>query len=111
MPFCFTEQGVTMLSCVLNSQLAIQVNIRVIRIFSKLREILVSNKDILIKLEQLEKKADNHDHEIKLIFSALKQLAAPPAKPRRKVGYRLSYDCDNLISEPEKDLQSRSRRK
>src|SRR6187431_2124688 len=54
-PFCFTEQGVTMLSCILNSDRAIEVNIRVIRIFTKLREMLLTHKDILIKLEKIEK--------------------------------------------------------
>ena len=55
-PFCFTEQGVTMLSCILNSTRAIEVNIRVIRIFTRLRETLLTHKDILLKLEQIEKK-------------------------------------------------------
>ena len=60
-PFCFTEQGVTMLSCVLNSERAIEVNIRIIRIFTKMREMLSSHKDILVKLEQIEKKLLQHD--------------------------------------------------
>lgn len=53
-PFCFTEQGVTMLACILNSQRAIDTNIRIIRVFSKMREMLLTHKDILIKLEQFE---------------------------------------------------------
>src|ERR1700744_6696100 len=67
-PFCFTEQGVTMLSCVLNSQRAIAVNIQVIRVFTKMREMLLTNKDILLKLEQIERKIDGHDEDIQLIF-------------------------------------------
>lgn len=55
-PFCFTEQGVTMLSCILNSERAISVNIRLIRIFARMREVLLAHKDILLKLEQLERK-------------------------------------------------------
>jgi hypothetical protein len=67
-PFCFTEQGVTMLSCVLNSKRAIQVNIQVIRIFTRLREMVLTHKDILLKLEQLERKVWQQDGDIKLIF-------------------------------------------
>lgn len=55
-PFCFAEQGVTMLSCVLSSERAISVNIRIIRIFSRMREMMLTHKDILLKLEQLETK-------------------------------------------------------
>jgi hypothetical protein len=59
-PFCFTEQGVTMLSCILNSQRAIAVNIQIIRIFTKLREMIVTHKDILLQLEKLERKVTEH---------------------------------------------------
>lgn len=68
-PFCFTEQGVTMLSCVLNSERAIAVNIQIIRVFTKMREMLLTHKDILLKLEQIEKKIAGHDEDITLIFS------------------------------------------
>lgn len=87
-PFCFTEQGVTMLSCILNSSTAIEVNIRVIRIFTKLREMVLSNKDILLKLEQIERKVGQHDDDIKLIFDYLKELLDPTAKPLRKIGFK-----------------------
>jgi len=86
-PFCFTEQGVTMVSCVLSSQRAILVNIQIIRIFSRMREILMTNKDILLKLEQLERKVGKHDEDIQLIFRYLKQLLNPPQEPRRKIGF------------------------
>src|SRR5690606_13046156 len=69
-PFCFTEQGVTMLSCILNRERAIVVNIQVIRVFSKIREMLSTHKDILLKLEQLEKKTASHDQDIQMIFKA-----------------------------------------
>lgn len=87
-PFCFTEQGVTMLSCVLNSKRAIEVNIRIIRIFAKMREMLMTNKDILLKLEQMERKIIQHDEEIQLIFSYLKQLLNSPKKPRNPIGFK-----------------------
>ena len=87
-PFCFTEQGVTMLSCVLNSKRAIEVNIQVIRIFTRLREMVLTHKDILLKLEQLERKVGRQDGDIKLIFKYLKELLNPKAEPMRRIGYK-----------------------
>ncbi len=87
-PFCFTEQGVTMLSCILKSKRAITINIQIIRIFTKLREMIIAHKDILLKLEQLEKKVTGHDQNIQMIFEALKQLLNPPQMPRRRIGFR-----------------------
>lgn len=91
-PFCFTEPGVTMLSCVLNSERAITVNIQIIRIFSKMREMLLANKDVLLKLEQLENKVAGHDQDIKMIFAALKRLLNPPSEPRVKIGFKRSNE-------------------
>ena len=93
-PFCFTEQGVTMLSCILNSARAITINIQIIRIFAKLREMIVTHKDILLKLEQLEKKVTNHDENIQMIFEALKQLLNQPQEPRRRIGFRRKGEDD-----------------
>ncbi len=73
-PFCFTEQGVTMLACILNSELAIQMNIRIIRLFTRMREILNSHRDILSRLEAIEKNVDDHDEHLKHIFEALRFL-------------------------------------
>ena len=87
MPMAFTEQGVAMLSSVLNSSTAIEVNIQIIRVFTKMKELLLTNKDILLKLEQLEKKATVHDADIQMIFEALKQLVNPPQQPRRRIGF------------------------
>lgn len=87
-PFCFTEQGVTMLSCVLNSDRAIEVNIRVIRIFTRLREMLLTHKDILLKLELLEKQVVQTSEEVKAIFNVLKKLLNPPQKPREPIGFK-----------------------
>ena len=78
--FCFTEQGVTMLSCILNSERAIQVNIQIVRIFSRIRELLIPNKDILHKLIDLENKGLDHDKKIKLIFEYLQQLKKSEAE-------------------------------
>lgn len=93
-PFCFTEQGVTMLSCILNSKRAITINIQIIRIFAKLREMIITHKDILLKLEQLEKKVTSHDENIQRIFGALKQLLNPPQQPRRRIGFRRNGEDD-----------------
>jgi len=87
-PFCFTEQGVTMLSCVLNSQRAIEVNIKIIRIFTKMKEMLLTHKDILLKLEQLERQVVQNSEEIQIIFNALKQLLNPSKEERKRIGYK-----------------------
>ncbi|HEY0262675.1 MAG TPA: ORF6N domain-containing protein [Chitinophagales bacterium] len=95
LPFAFTEQGVAMLSSVLNSATAIHVNIQIIRIFTRMRELLLSNKEILIKLEKIEKKLLKHDaaqqkheEEIQYVFEALKELLNPPQEPRKKIGFK-----------------------
>ena len=87
-PYCFTEQGVTMLSCVLNSQRAIIVNIQIIRIFSQMREMLMSHKDILLQLEKLEKMVYKNSADIENIFSALRHLLQSSTSPRKKIGFR-----------------------
>ncbi len=87
-PFCFTEQGVTMLSCVLNSERAINVNIKIIRIFTKMKAMLLTHKDILIQMQKVEKKLTAHDEDIKLIFQALKQLLPPSREPRQRIGFK-----------------------
>lgn len=87
-PFCFTEQGVTMLSCVLNSQRAIEVNIRIIRTFSKMREMLLTHKDLLIQMEEIRKKVSGQDEKIELIFNYLQQFIQEQEAPRVKVGYK-----------------------
>ncbi|HMK27650.1 MAG TPA: ORF6N domain-containing protein [Chitinophagaceae bacterium] len=88
LPLAFTEQGVSMLSGVLNSETAIRVHIQIIRVFAKMRELLLTHKDILLQLEKIEKKLTGHDEDIKLIFQYLKQLLNPPQPPRRKIGFR-----------------------
>ena len=87
-PFAFTEHGVLMLSSVLNSERAIQVNIQIMRIYTKLRGMLLTHKDILLKLEKLETKASKHDENFKIVFDYLKELLNPPAAPMRKIGFK-----------------------
>lgn len=97
LPYAFTEQGVAMLSSVLNSDTAIDVNIKIIRIFTKMRELLLDNKDILLKLEQLErkvskqdKKVNKHEREMEMIFSAIKELLNPTTTKREPIGFKIS---------------------
>jgi len=97
LPNVFTEQGVAMLSSVLKSETAIEVNIQIIRIFTRMRELLLNHKDILIKLDDLEKKlaeqtkrSDKHEEDIQLVFNALKQLLHSPKTPRETIGYKSS---------------------
>jgi hypothetical protein len=94
LPSAFTEHGVLMLSSVLNSSIAISVNIQIMRIYTKMREILLTNQEILLKLEQLERKVDDHDQAIRVIFEYLKQLLNPPQEPRPRVGFRRSDEQD-----------------
>ena len=87
LPHAFTEQGVAMLSTVLNSERAIEVNIIIMRAFVKLREILSVHKELACKLGELERKLERHDTEIQSIFDAIRQLMVPPEKPKRKIGF------------------------
>ena len=87
MPRVFTEQGVAMLSSVLKSKRAIQVNVAIMQVFVKLREILSTHKELAYKLKDLERKIEKHDEEIMAIFEAIRQLMAPPEKPKRRIGF------------------------
>ncbi len=87
-PFCFTEQGVTMLSCTLNSNRAIAVNIQIIRIFTNMRKMLLTHKDLLLKVVELENKFGTHDEKIILIFDYLKQLISLKKKPPSPIGFK-----------------------
>jgi phage regulator Rha-like protein len=88
-PYAFTEQGVAMLSSVLHSKKAIQVNIAIMRAFVKLRQILSTNKALDSKLKELEQRLEKHDTKIHAIFEAIRQLMTPPEKPKRKIGFHL----------------------
>jgi phage regulator Rha-like protein len=87
LPYVFTEQGVAMLSSVLNSERAIQVNIMIMRAFTKLREILLTRKEFATKLEELERKYSTHDEKIQKIFEAIKQMMNVPREPKRRIGF------------------------
>jgi hypothetical protein len=92
-PFAFTEQGVAMLSSILNSERAISVNIQIMRVFTRLRTMLESHKEILKKLEQLEKKDMELDDKVTLIFEYLKQLEQSKQeetelKNRKRIGFK-----------------------
>ena len=84
-PYAFTENGVAMLSSVLNSKRAVKVNIQIMRTFTKIREMLLTNKDLNKRLDDLEKK---YDTQFKVVFDAIRQLMTPPEKKKRKIGFR-----------------------
>ena len=86
-PLAFTEQGVAMLSGVLNSSRAIQVNVAIMRAFVRMREAMSSDRELAKRLDSLEKKYAAHDVRISEIFDAIRALMEPPAKPRRRIGY------------------------
>lgn len=88
LPYVFTEQGVAMLSSVLNSRVAIIVNIQIIRVFSKMREMLLTHKDLLIEMEEIRKKVGGQDEKIDLIFNYLKQFIKEQKNPRVPVGFK-----------------------
>lgn len=86
LPYVFTEQGVAMLSSVLRSERAIQVNIAIMRAFVKLREIVMSHKELAKKIKQLEKK---YDAQFKIVFDAISKIMEVPVKKQRKIGFRV----------------------
>jgi phage regulator Rha-like protein len=83
----FTEQGVAMLSSVLNSKRAIDVNIAIMRAFVKMREILATNKEFSVKLKIIEDQLAEHDEQFRVVFEAIKQLFKEDDKPKRKIGF------------------------
>ena len=87
LPYAFTENGVAMLSSVLNSERAIHVNIQIMRTFTKLREILVTHKELAHKLAEIERKIERHDDEIKAVFDAIHGLMTPPEPKKKKIGF------------------------
>ena len=85
-PYVFTEQGIAMLSSVLNSDRAIEVNIQIMRTFSKIRELMMVHKDLRIKIEELERK---YNSQFKVVFDALRKLIDPPKKPKNPIGFHV----------------------
>ncbi len=88
LPLAFTEQGVAMLSSVLNSDRAIEVNIQIMRIFTKMREMLLTHKDLMLKIERMEKELTNTKTDVQKVFEVLKQLIQQESKPRREIGFK-----------------------
>ncbi len=88
LPQVFTQDGVAMLSSVLNSQKAIQVNIQIMRTFTKLREMMMSYKDLQKKIEAMERKHAKHDEHFQIIFKTIKEMLNPPVKKKGKIGYK-----------------------
>ena len=86
-PYAFTEQGVAMLSSVLRSERAVQVNVAIMRAFVQLRRLLAGNEAFARKLNELERKLEGHDESIKTLFDALRELMTPPATPKREIGF------------------------
>ena len=87
-PYVFTEQGVAMLSSVLNSPKAIAVNIKIIRVFTKIREMLFNNKDLLLRMEKIERKLSSQNKNIEIVFQYLDELIEKKEKPVTKIGYK-----------------------
>jgi hypothetical protein len=88
LPYVFTEHGVLMLSSALNSKKAIAVNIQIMRIFTKLREMLTDNLSVKLEIEEIKKKLTNHSKNIELVFNYLDELIEKKDKPRTKIGYK-----------------------
>jgi len=92
-PYAFTEQGVAMLSSVLNSESAVKMNIAIMRAFVQLRRALETSRELARKFSELERPIDKHDSEIAAILEAIRQLMAPPAKPRREIGFHVREEA------------------
>lgn len=87
LPFVFTEHGILMLSSVLNSRQAIQVNIQIVRIFSRIRQFIVDNGELKLEIEEIKKTLKNHDKNIELVFTYLDRLIDKKIGPRKRIGY------------------------
>ena len=92
LPHVFTQEGVAMLSSVLRSPRAVQVNIAIMRVFVRLRETLALHKELACKLAELERKIEGHDVGIRTLFEAIHQLTTPPAEPHREIGFHMKEE-------------------
>ncbi len=92
LPHVFTQEGVAMLSSVLRSPRAIQVNIAIMRVFVRLREMLALHRELSHKLAELERDVERHDTSIRTLFDAIHHLTAPALKPHRKIGFQVKED-------------------
>jgi hypothetical protein len=89
LPWVFTEHGALMLASVLNSKVAIQASVRVVRAFVRLREMVAASAELAARLKELERRFDSHDEAIVELFAVLKRLLEPEAKPRREIGFHV----------------------
>src|SRR4051812_13011743 len=91
MPYVFTEHGVLMLSSILNSDKAIKVNIRIMRVFTQIRQMVIDNTELRLAIEEIRKKAENNSKNIEIVFQYLDELIEKKQKPpiRKQIGYRL----------------------
>jgi hypothetical protein len=87
LPYAFTEHGAIMAASVLNTTRAIEMSVFVVRAFVRLREVLAAHKELAAKLAALERKVASHDRHIRALFDAIRQLMAPPEKPRKRIGF------------------------
>ncbi len=95
LPYAFTEHGILMLASTLKSETAMQISVKIIEIFIKMRELLINQKDFLLKLEQLDRKVLSHETSIQTILKILKQMVkVPESPPRKRIGFRRSTDDD-----------------
>ena len=88
LPYVFAEHGTVMLANILNSDRAIQASIRIVKIYIKMRTNILTNKELLLKMEQLEKRVGSQDEKIVLVFKYLKKFVDVQEKPRKRVGYK-----------------------
>jgi hypothetical protein len=89
LPWVFTEHGAIMLAGVLNSDVAIEASVRVVRAFVRLREMVSANAELAVKFAQLERRLDSHDEAIAQLFAAIRQLLAPPPEKKREIGFHV----------------------
>ena len=104
-PYAFTEQGVAMLSSVLKSERAVKVNIAIMRAFVKLRGTLETNRELARKFAELEKRVGKHDEKIDAILEAIRQLMAPPEKPKREIGFHVREQAARYRTHKSRNLR------
>src|SRR5438874_7495413 len=92
LPLVFTEHGAIMLASILNSDVAVQASVRVVRAFVRFREMVAGNAGLAAKLVELERRLDSHDESIANLFQAIRQLLTPPTKPKREIGFHVRED-------------------
>ena len=92
LPYVFTEHGAVMLASVLNSDIAIAANIRIVKVFTQIRQIVTDASELRLEIEKIKKKLDQHGQDFELIFKCLNALTEKAEKPRKKIGYKISKD-------------------